>query len=301
MPQFHCRFLCLLLVFAAPGPVAWSGVAGDRLALARGQLERLDFQAGSKLAQSALTAGDADPTEVRALHALLAETAAALGRTSEAEREFGVVLALDPSFTLGRGASPRVRAPYESARSRAVAPLTVQVDSRSLGGAPVSTRVSAESDALGLARSARLYIQENGRFIVRDVKVPLPAAFDWRCELAPCSYFVSVQDAFGNELLRRGSPLAALVVSGAGRAPAPRPFLRAGTLLAGLSILAAVSAVTFGLEYAAKDRTLQSTAHQNVTYASASTLDDARRLDYGLMLGSVGVCAGGGAVAILTW
>ena len=157
------------------------------------------------------------------------------------------MLALDPTFVLGKGVSPRVRAPFDAARRSAPAALTVSVESESAGEHAVSTRIAAGSDVLGLARSSRLYIQENGRFVPRELAGPLPSTLTWTCAAAPCSHFVSLIDVSGNELLRRGSPLAAMVVVGTGRPAPAKRWVRAGTVLTALSVLAAAGAVTFGL------------------------------------------------------
>lgn len=61
----------LTAVFTLAGAVL-AGTAGDGLALARAQLERLDFNAASRAARAALKAGGADPSELEALHGLLA-------------------------------------------------------------------------------------------------------------------------------------------------------------------------------------------------------------------------------------
>ena len=72
-------------------------------------------------------------------------------------------------------------------------------------------------------------------------------------------------------------------------------------VLAVVLVLATGAAVWFGVAYAHQDRALAQTPPATITLADARTLDDARRLDFGLMLGAVGVTAVTGGLAILTF
>lgn len=289
--------LILLLASSALGQSGRSAVV-----MAQAALERLDFQMARKLAREALVAGGATPAEVAELHSLLGQTAAALGDGPTAEAGFERVLALSPRFQLPEGSSPRLTRPLEIARGRmAGKKLELRGTSRGVGPGEVETRLSIV-DPLAQAAYVRLSRSAGGGFVSQDVLGPFPTSVRWSCELEPCAHFLTLLDPHGNALQEAGSPLAALTVPGfASPRRRAKPLVRAGTILGGVAVLAAATALVFGLEYASTDHTLAQTQHDQLTYARAQSLDDARHLDFALLVAGAAVAGSAGGLAILTW
>jgi hypothetical protein len=90
----------------------------------------VDFPSTHTFARRALEAGGGTREQTARSYVLLAISAAALGDTEEATLDFERALAIDPSFKLSAGVSPKIREPYLEAkghRSASAEQLTLRV------------------------------------------------------------------------------------------------------------------------------------------------------------------------------
>ncbi len=76
----------------------------------------VDFPATHSAAQHALESGGNNREQTARLYVLLAISAAAQGNADEAKQDFVVALAVNPSFKLDKGLSPKIRDPYLEAQ-----------------------------------------------------------------------------------------------------------------------------------------------------------------------------------------
>jgi len=296
--------LLVLLAAAMPGLArAQQAAAGLRAAEAR--LEVLDFQGARALAQEALGVGDAGPEEVVRIYALLGQTLAAVGETASAREALQALLLLAPRFEYPPGTSPRVTGPLAQVRTAHPGPLQVRVDSSVGPRGAVRTVAQVSGDSRALVSGMRLYTLQGGQFLARTLPGSFPLETVWQCSASTCPYFVAFLDAHGNEVFRRGSPYAAMLVKGAAeaRAPVARKLVRAGTILAGASVAAGVVTALFASRYRDADGRLgELTARRELTrYAEAGAVDEQRRQAYAGTLVSGGVTLSTGALALFFW
>ncbi len=205
-----------LALVSATQALAQTASAPSLFASARQQADRLDFQEAVRLARAALKAGDAGPEDVWQLHAFLGEKLAALGENEAAAKAFGCALELHPKFSLPPDASPRLKAPFQSAQQRLGA-RRLSTHVRTLIDSPgaVQTRLSVEDDAQGLVSGARIYIRRADRLSPQGLE-RAPSGFQtvWQCgEPAGCHYYLALLDSDGNEALHVGSAVAPLSVA----------------------------------------------------------------------------------------
>jgi hypothetical protein len=204
----------LALVLATPAP-AQAGRAQALFASARERAGQLDFRAAVRLARAALEAGDAAPDDVWQLHAFLGEKLAALGEDHAAVEAFGCALELHPELSLAPDASPRLRAPFRSARQRLGAlRLSARIRSLADGQGAVKSTLSVEADPQALVSGARIYVSRGGRFAPQRLERG-PSGFQavWRCaDPAGCHYYLALLDGYGNEAMQLGSAAAPLSV-----------------------------------------------------------------------------------------
>lgn len=185
---------CERATIADPGPA-------DPLAEARRFEAALDYAAALAIVESVLAAGGGDsPDRFVELHLYAGRLAAGLDRTAIAEDHYLRALALRPEGTLPEGTSPKLIAPLDAARRRAV-PLRLSVIA--VDGA-VSFLVDA--DALGLVRGIALTVtgpdQRRRELIERGaLRLAVPAG--------TTAVEVAALDANGNRLFR-GVPPAEL-------------------------------------------------------------------------------------------
>ena len=102
---------CLGVLFTVP-----AFAQSHMLAEAERAYQGVDFPATHVLSQRALEAGGASREETARLYVLLGISAAAQGNVDEAKQDFVVALAVDPSFKLDKGLSPKIRDPYLEAQ-----------------------------------------------------------------------------------------------------------------------------------------------------------------------------------------
>ncbi len=139
-----------LLVLLLSGSLAH---ADDTLGPAKLAIEEVRYDDAQRLLIAALERGGNAPLAMRELYKLLGASAVALGKTDDAEKYYRAWLALEPTASLDAGASPKLRAPFDAAKSFITANGPLDVTAERLGDRDVRVRVI--SDPLALARTVR--------------------------------------------------------------------------------------------------------------------------------------------------
>jgi len=315
-----CGAMCapVVLLFAML-QVSAADPAGT-LAKARAQAKSLEFGAALATSHEALEAGGADPKLTAQIHAFSGEMAAALGDRELARSEFARALELDPKLELEASASPRIREPFEEARTQGgQRGLTLQATSAGGADGKVTTQVSTTGDVLSMVARLELELEMHQRFSA------LPGAWngqqrEWDCPSGSCRYYVVAFDKFGNQLAQAGgvaSPLLspARLVPAAEPAPAPVPeasataapespwYTHAGPYLAAGAVVLAGLAVFFGVQFDSEQRQLISLEADRSSHlmSEATSLDASRQRDHTLLFvtGIAAALAAGGA--FFTW
>ncbi len=135
----------------------WSSVAhadAPQLAQARAAIDEVRYDDAQRLLIAALEAGGNSPAAVHDIYELLGASAVALGKTDDAEKYYRAWIALDPKAALDAGVSPKLRAPFDAAKSFVAANGPLDVAAEFVSDSDVRLRVI--SDPLALARSARM-------------------------------------------------------------------------------------------------------------------------------------------------
>ena len=134
-----------------------------QLAQARAAIDEVRYDDAQRLLIAALEAGGNSPAAVRDIYKLLGASAVALGKTDDAEKYYRAWIALEPKAALEAGVSPKLRAPFDAAKSFITAngPLDVAAEVVS-----DYVRLCVISDPLSLARSARMRDEGAGSSIV---------------------------------------------------------------------------------------------------------------------------------------
>jgi tetratricopeptide (TPR) repeat protein len=186
--------LALLLVALTAQVAAADGSASfDR---ARARKQQLDFAGALADLRRGLADGGNVLSAVVDAYLLAGELAAGLDRTDEAVDAFQHALELDPARTLPDGTSPKIVAPFQTARTWAQAHgrLTFHTTDE-----PDHLVIVIDNDPLGLVAGAHAVVVDAAgqRSEVRvhgtaGIRVPRPAAFS--------TVGVEIVDAHGNEL-----------------------------------------------------------------------------------------------------
>jgi len=181
---------------------------GRALAEAERAYQSVDFPATHALAQKALEAGGNDREQTARLHVLLGISAAAQGDAAEAKADFLVALAVNPTLTLDKGQSPKVRDPYLEARGY----WSASSDRLALNAKPGSDArhlVIQLTDPANLVAKLELRIAEQGAAsrpsfelaATSTTRFPLPQELRGRSY----EYTLRALDRFGNVVAERGS------------------------------------------------------------------------------------------------
>jgi len=309
-----CAATVLLLAVLQAAPAG----PADTLAKARAQAKAMEFGAALATAHEALEAGGADPRLTAQIHSFSGELAAALGDRELARSEFARALELDPHLSLEPSASPRIREPFDEARTQAgERALALQVVSAIDGDGKVTTTLTASGDVLSMVAGFDLELESNGRF----APLPWPSSaprHEWSCK-SPCRYFVVALDKFGNQLALAGSRVEPLqpvaLVPPPASPPVPAPavavpnapespwYTHAGPYLAAGAVVLAALAVFFGLQFDSEQRQLISLEAQRSLHlmSEASSLDASRQRDHTLLFVTAVAAALASAGAIFTW
>ena len=247
MKRFHCVFFGAALLFAA------TAHAEERtLAEAERAYQHVDFPNTHTLAGRALEAGGGTREQTARCYVLLGISAAALGDTDEAKQDFMRALAVDPTFKLDAGVSPKIREPYLEAKghwSASAERLTLQAKPSSDGAHLILQLVDPASLVTKLElRIAAPGVQQRPVHAFTDTKLtrfPLPSGLQER----GYEYALRALDRYGNVIAEQGTESDPQIVRGASAAraaaangrslPERRSYLRPATL--GVAGLAAVT------------------------------------------------------------
>lgn len=216
--------LPLLLSLAVAAP---SSRAAQTLGEATALRDKRQLAEAYDAAQRALKAGDATEKETWAIHALLAELAAAMDYADAAATEFARTLELNPAYQLSALASPKLALPFKKAKEQlAGAALAATVSTTVAPDGAWLTEVTVTGDSNRLVRGGAL-LQRTAEGLVRRglaaVTTENTGALQgaWACTQPRCEYDVVLLDESGNELWRAGSDDAPLAVFKPGTQAAP--------------------------------------------------------------------------------
>jgi hypothetical protein len=191
--------LAAAVVALAPGRPLAQPAPSALVERARRAMVELDFDRAIELLERAESSGDNGREQLIVIYRSLAESRAALGQADAADLEFRRLLSLDPTAELPRGSSPKLTAPYRSAREFMVQkrPLVIRCDA---GRGGLDLAVLSDPVALIVAgratrRSGRT-VQGASRASGRS-RIALPVPAD-----APSDLACSALDRHGNELAR---------------------------------------------------------------------------------------------------
>ena len=187
----------------------------------------LEFERVQTLAEAGLASGDANSEDTRALYALLAQAQAVVNQAAGSVRSFGILLELDPGFTLPVGTSPKVAAPLEAARgSTRGQHLALRSRTEAAADAALATEVHWSGDAYGVVRGARIQYEAQGGTHVEGLTLAEGnGRAAWRCTLSPCAFGIELLDAAGNVLLAEAHPDIPRLTARVSE-PGPKPLLR---------------------------------------------------------------------------
>lgn len=295
-----------LVLFLAAAPVD----APALLARARAQVANLEYRSAERTLQPVEQARDLSRADALAYFELEARIAGTLGRPEDAARWFERLVELDPAFSLGDRASPKLSGPLFEARAavdkRGALGLTVRVTE---AGGRVTALHPTLTGALDRLARVRLTLEEDGA--TRELELA-PAA-----SLAPVAVAAAVLgvkarlvDARGWTLVEHASrheatplpvakPVATLTPADA---PPPAPLVLAplpplapsprfrGLAWAsfGVALAAAVTGgILYGLGFDAKQRFDGAVAARQGTLLTL-TQAQAQQLDATARLGGVG-------------
>ncbi len=125
-----------------------------KLEQARQAIDGVRYDEAQRLLTAALEEGANSPAALREIYQLSASTAVVLGQADAGEQYYRRWLALEPTATLGKDISPKLRGPFDAAKAYIGAHGRFEVTaSRS---APREIDVEVVSDPLAMARGVRL-------------------------------------------------------------------------------------------------------------------------------------------------
>jgi hypothetical protein len=116
--------------------------------------DQVRFDDAQRLLIEALEEGGKQPLAMREIYKLLGASAVALGKTDDAEKYYRAWLAIDPRASLEAGASPKLRAPFDAAKSYITANGSLDAVADYVSGDEVRIRVI--TDPLAMARTAAI-------------------------------------------------------------------------------------------------------------------------------------------------
>jgi hypothetical protein len=148
----------IAIALAVLTTIAHAETPPEAIARAKQLEAKLSYDEALVIVEAAIAAGKADRAQLLELHLIAGRLSAGLDRTKPAEEHFAVVLALDPTHTLGDDVSPKITVPFTVARTRTqpLAPKLVitQTDVAIEGAAPLVTGIALRLQD-GTTREAR--------------------------------------------------------------------------------------------------------------------------------------------------
>jgi hypothetical protein len=116
--------------------------------------EQVRFDDAQRLLIEALEEGGKQPLAMREIYKLLGASAVALGKTDDAEKYYRAWIAIDPRAALDAGASPKLRVPFDAAKSYITA--NGSLDAVAELGSDGEVRIRVITDPLAMARTAAI-------------------------------------------------------------------------------------------------------------------------------------------------
>jgi len=189
--------------------------AGDPLAQAQAAYSEIDFEGTLRYAREALDRGGYGPRQMLRIFEFVGMAAAALDRVELARDAYTRLLALDPSFQLDEGLSPRFREPFLEARGYWAA-RTDRLEARViLARARGALRIDT-TDPLGMGHSLRVLTRLEGETEYSEAELPMaPQTYvevPGSSEAPRVEYVVQILDRHGNRLVELGNEDAPEVV-----------------------------------------------------------------------------------------
>lgn len=220
------RALAVTLAIAALAPASARAGESEHLATARAALSDLKYEQALHALEKALFSGKNGPEEMQAIHRMLGEIHAALGQPERAALHFRTLLALDPAAELGRGVSPKIQQPFQTARAEMSGRGALVVDCQVDDAAQI-VALAVSSDPTELVTGARVvYRLEDGREQILEVagrgpytlRVPATGRVTLLC---------AALDEHGNRLREIGSWDEPLALAPPVPEPQPAPVVTA--------------------------------------------------------------------------
>ena len=170
-----------------------------KLEQARQAIDGVRYDEAQRLLVAALEAGANPPAALREIYRLSASTAVVLGQADAGEQYYRRWLALDPTATLGKDISPKLRGPFDAAKAYIGA--HGRFDATATRTASREIDVEVVSDPLAMARSVRL---ERG-----ETTTPFDTTKHAKLAVDVASVRAYVLDEYGNVLRELDVPAAA--------------------------------------------------------------------------------------------
>jgi hypothetical protein len=170
-----------------------------KLEQARQAIDGVRYDEAQRILVSALEAGANPPAALREIYQLSASTAVVLGQAEAGEQYYRRWLALDPTATLGKDISPKLRGPFDAAKAYIGAHGRFDVTASRTG--PREVAIEVVSDPLAMARGVRL---ERG-----EVTAPFDTSKHAKLVVDVVAVRAFVLDEYGNVLRELDVPAAA--------------------------------------------------------------------------------------------
>ena len=291
------RVTALAAVVLAPAVA----LANPHLERAKTALDDLQFEEAYDALDEALRAGDSEVEQTLEIYQLLGEVAAALGQEDEAVDAFELLLTLAPKHRLRDGVSPKIREPFDQARSRVDGRESLRLSCEVTSKDPMTLVVVVRSNPLDLATGA-LVVDGGG-----DNRAPLVAgSASITLAIGGRASRVGLTDESGNQIaIMKASQCADDVeVVLTDPTPSPKPADDDGSILGhwalwgGVAIACGAAGTYFGLQ-------AQSDVDElNVIYANSGDYEYSEAMDKedsarrNALFANIGfVAAGGAAIA----
>lgn len=218
----------------------------------------LRYEEAAARAKRALQEGGLRRQEVLLAYRIIAESSAAMGDLRDATDAFTSVLELDPAYELPVRASPRLVAPFGAAKAKLAGQALQLATQSGRTGEQMQVVIKVTGDVQSLLGGARVRGVDGTAFGL--VKSPEESGA-WEFEGRGDSYFATLLDRFGNELLVQQGQPAALpdlsAVTPPATVPQRKPVIRPATLLGTVALIAVGSGVYFAVARANTAHSLQ--------------------------------------------
>lgn len=157
--RFPLAFTLACVAIALPAASFAQPSAQELIEQAREEMAQLNIESGIALYEQAEATGQNEREQLIEIFRARAESQAALGRSDASERAFRNLLALDPTFSLPEGSSPKLMQPFTAA-NEFLAGRAVAIECRSNDEGALLVVLS---DPVDLVTGARLLSADGSR------------------------------------------------------------------------------------------------------------------------------------------